>query len=403
MITRIANIPFFRETVIAGVYINIHSEDSLQCQYVVLEKKKGSVQIIQKGEASLDKLNEGLSAKIPLKLIVDGKGVLQRECKAGLSDEQLILQAFPNVNPSEYYVQAIEQEQSSNLACFARKNIVDDIVSKLKAQSFSILDLSLGALPLRDIVALKENGKLIAYPYSILIKDAEIQQIEKIQDTEIAFTLVGEESIPVKQVLPFATAFGYFAQTNLLSFRSEVVQTALLDYSYQRIMKKGGILFLIFLFIGLLVNFLIFTSQRETQQQLSDELGLYQATAQELNSIKQEIAEKEKLTDNGSQGVNTYFSYYADRIAASKPDGIILQKMHIVPLTLKNKKFDLVGVQKDTVFIQGVTRNSILLNEWTNNLQSQKFIQHVSITNYTQVEQSIGNFTLVIALKKNKE
>jgi Tfp pilus assembly protein PilN len=157
------------------------------------------------------------------------------------------------------------------------------------------------------------------------------------------------------------------------------------------------------LFIILLINFILFSYQSDKQKQLAGELNQYQETIQQLASYKEEIAEKEKITQNGAWGENSYFSYYADRIAASKPDGILLQKMQLFPVTLKNKKFDLNGIRKDTICIEGVTQNSVLLNEWTKALQSQEFVKHVGITNYTQQESSSGSFTLQIALNPKKE
>ncbi|MBN2786868.1 MAG: hypothetical protein JXQ69_00965 [Paludibacteraceae bacterium] len=404
MLKRISNSSFFRENKVAGVYVEILSEDKLYCQVVILEKKKGSIHIVQKTESSLDKLSEVISVKIPLCVIIDGKGVLLRESKQeNLIDEQLILQAFPNVTSSDYYVQHVESAQQTIFACFARRVTIDAIFENLKAQSFALLNVSLGVLPLSNIVSLKGKGKLIAFPYEITIVDGSLQKINKIKETSANFTVVGEESIPCTHVLAFASAFGYFMESNISKLNSEIFEQGLTDYSYQIIMKKGGFAFLIFLFVSLLLNFLIFSYQSDKQKQLSQELIQYQSTIEQLAAYKNEIAEKEKITQNGAWGSNTYFSYYADRIAASKPQGIVLQKMQLFPLTLKNKKFDLNGIRKDTIIIAGITKNSMLLNDWTKTLQAQKFIQHVSVTNYTQQESSSGNFTIEIALNKKKE
>ena len=404
MINRISNSSFLKENQVAGVYVDMLSEDSLSCKLVILEKKKGSLHIVQKAETSLDKLSEEISTKIPLCVIIDGKGVLLRESKQeNLSDEQLILQAFPNVTVSDYYVQHIESAQQTIFACFARKTAIDVIFQKLKAQSFTILNASLGALSLANIATLKENGKVIAYPYNINIKEGTLHQITKSKETNTNFTVIGEESIPCTHVLPFAAAFGYFTHSSLSNINSEIIEHGLTDYSYLKIMKKGGFMFLIMLFVMLLVNFLFFSYQNDKQKQLTGELSQYQQTIQQLAAYKEEIAEKEKITQNGAWGSNSYFSYYADRIAASKPDGIVLQKMQLFPVTLKNKKFDLNGIRKDTICIAGVTRNSMLLNDWTKALQAQKFVQHVGITNYTQQESNSGSFTLEIALNPKKE
>jgi hypothetical protein len=403
MIARISNLSFFRESVVVGVYIQIRQDESSLCQCVVLEKKKGSLHIIGKEESPLSKLAEVISIKIPLCLIIDGKGVLQRECNSAQDDQELILQAFPNVNPSEYYVQATEQLDTINYACFARKDIIDDIFANLIAQGFSIINVSLGALSFANVVPIKESGRVTAFPYEINLSNGSILGIKRIKEAKTALSLIGEESIPAEKVLALSAAFGYFSTGALREMQSDVVRGALMNYSYLKIIKKGGFALAIFLFLLLLVNFLIFSSQRDKQQQLFAELGQYETTAKQLETYKKEITEKEKLIGSSGIGENTYFSYYADRIAASKPGGIVLQKMQIYPVILKNKKFDIEGLKKDTVFITGTTRNSVLLNDWVKQLQLQKFVSHVSITNYTQLEPGSGTFAITVALDQKKK
>lgn len=403
MIARISNLSFFRESVVVGVYIQILSDESSLCQCVVLEKKKGSLHIIGKGESTLSKLTDIVSVKTPLCLIIDGKGILQRECNSVQSDQELILQAFPNVNPSEYYVQATEQLDAINYACFARKDIIDEILGNLTSQGFNIINVSLGALSFANVAPIKESGHITAFPYEINLSKGSISGIKRIKEAKTALSLIGEESIPAEKVLAFSAAFGYFSTGALRKMQSDVVGEALMNYSYLRIIKKGGFALAIFLFMLLLVNFLIFSSQRDKQQHLSAELEQYETTAKQFEAYKKEIAEKEKLIGSSGVGENTYFSYYADRIAASKPGGIVLQKMQIYPVILKNKKFDIEGLKKDTVFIAGTTRNSVLLNDWVKQLQMQKFVSHVGITDYTQLEPGSGNFALTIALNPKKK
>lgn len=403
MLERIVNLSFFKETIVAGVYINIHSETEILCQVVVLEKKKASLQIIQKSETPLAGIASHLATNIPMCVVIDGKGILQRECGSDQTDEQLILQAFPNVNPSEYYVQSTAQRGNVNFACFARRKAVDDILEILLAQSYKILNLSLGSIVLSNLAQIKGDGQIIAIPYKVSVSNGQITQIDKIKESKIAFTVIGDESIPTNKVLPFSTALAYFAGNALTEIQSDFLNKIRLDYTYLKLIKKGGLALLMLLFVVLLGNFLLFSSQREKQQALTAELGQYEATISKVEDYKREISEKERFLGNSDEGGNTYFSYYADKIAATKPEGIVLQKMQIFPVTLKNKKFDVDGIKKDTILISGLTRNSVLLNDWTKQLQKQKFVGHVGITNFTQMETNSGSFSLTISLNSKQK
>jgi hypothetical protein len=312
------------------------------------------------------------------------------------------LKAFPNVNATEYYVQHIESSKQNIFACFSRKDIIDEVFLKLKNQSFTILDLSLGCLPLSNIGQLINTGKVNTPTHEISFLEGIIQSIGKSKGPSETVK-IGDEHIPIFHVPAFASALGYFVGSTNSFFDSTLLVNEKTNYAYRRIIKKGGFAFLIALFVLLLINFVVFSIQNDKQRKLSEELTFNQSTIEQLSSIKKEIAEKEQLSQKGALGGNSCFSYYADRIAASKPSGIVLQKMQIFPLTLKNKKFDINGIKKDTIVIMGTTKNSLILNDWTKVLQQQKFILHTNITNYTQTEPGTGSFTLEIALIPKKD
>ncbi len=402
MINRIANNTFFKENKHAGIYIDILSESDYRCRVVVLEKKQKHLHILQKEEVSLDKLSTVVSTKIPVSICVDGKGILSREFNLKLTDEALIHQAFPNVNASDYYAQQMELAHSKTFVCFARKVTIDTILQKIIEQNFTPLHLSLGCLPVSHIVTLLNSGETLAFPYIIKKVDNSVEQIKKNTEPTQAFVPIGDESIPTEYILPFALALGYFSNGEFDDLPSDLLLQKQKDHTYLSVAKKGSFAFLMLAFVVLLINFVVFGYANKQQQILSQQLEQHQGTLQQLEKYRQEVSEKEKILGGGYGSYNSYFSYYADRIAASKPDGIILQKMNICPVEIKNKKVDIISLRKDTIEISGVTQNSSLLNTWLKTIQKESFVRQAEITNYAQQDANNGLFSLRIAINPHK-
>ncbi|MBN2788272.1 MAG: hypothetical protein JXQ69_08125 [Paludibacteraceae bacterium] len=400
MIYRIANSSFFQEKQVAGVHIEILSENEFVCNFVVLKKKKGSIHIIQKNSCLLEKLSKKLSNKTVIFLSIDGKGVLLREQQqTDLSNDELISHVFPNVKSHEFYVQHIKLANDNMLVYFARKNTIDSILSQLKEQGFSCLQLNLGCLTINIIAAIVENGNVHANSYNISIKNGLIESTNKTNDNNSNFTLIGEERIEYPYVIPYATGLSYFINKYETDSNNFQITEDQYNHAYLKIIKKGGIAFLLLIFVILLINFFIFCIQNDRQKSLAKELSQYQSTILQLTNLKSEIAEKEKIMQNSAWEGNSFFAFYADRIAASKPDGISFEKMEIFPVKINNNKFDFNSLQKDTILIMGITKNSLLLNDWTKVLRKHSFVKSVNISNYTQEESSSGKFTLVLAVQ----
>ena len=97
-------------------------------------------------------------------------------------------------------------------------------------------------------------------------------------------------------------------------------------------------------------------------------------------------------------------TFISDRIAASKPDGIILQQLLIFPENEKETDNELIETPKlfrsDRIKIKGECKEAIIMNDWKNTLLKLPYISEVEVINYTKtVDSKAGIFIIEISLK----
>ncbi|MBA7543582.1 hypothetical protein ES705_35913 [subsurface metagenome] len=127
---------------------------------------------------------------------------------------------------------------------------------------------------------------------------------------------------------------------------------------------------------------------------MSDKLAYYETFFIQRDSLRSEILMKTKLINQVGLKHNTRYGYYADRIAATVPKGVVLDELTINPIE------DKVKANKPLHFssfirVKGGSRGSILLNDWLRELDKYKWIKDIEIIDYEKTA-STGKFEIQI-------
>ena len=114
------------------------------------ERSKVKTEVSHTG-IDFETIKKVLSAKIPVSLVINGKGIIHK--KVSVSDKEdfpsLLHKVFPNANPSEFYVQNTPADNSSNaFVSIIRKNIADDIIAQFSNSGFYIVSCLMGPFPI---------------------------------------------------------------------------------------------------------------------------------------------------------------------------------------------------------------------------------------------------------------
>jgi Tfp pilus assembly protein PilN len=137
-------------------------------------------------------------------------------------------------------------------------------------------------------------------------------------------------------------------------------------------------------------NVFFYTSYFDKNNKLETELSVYQGKYEQINQLLSDYQKKKGLIENAGVLNKNKLSEYADKIAKTIPDEVVLTEMHFNP-KLENDESDdsLVTFQSKQMIIKGNCNKSLIINEWVNVLKMQKFVKDVSLEKFAYSSEGI--------------
>ena len=392
---------------ILGVHCFLQSSGELQINYVLISRNKGKLAIEKMDSVcgGIEQLSNEVPSSIPVFLSLDGKGILTKKVTLDPA-KSLIHQAIPNASEEEFTVQQFGGVDNQAFISLIRKNSLNDLLAQFNEQKFLVIGLALGPLKVINIRRLFENlpAELTIGVYKITC-DRDNQIIDFSKEKEVSSETsyhIGDEKIPATFLLPYYHALTYYVPDADELQYPEITQQ-FEEFTSKRIFVVAGWSALIILFLILMVNMLYFTSFSDRQKILEAEVSGNKELLGKLKLLKDELTWKEKiLGQSGIIGINR-MSFYADQIAITVPAAITLEKFEINPVAAKIRKQKEIEIEPNKMTIDGVARNSEVLNDWVHVLKQQPWIGDVSVINYSKDEKSIpGTFSIEVKITGKK-
>lgn len=411
LIDKLSNSGFIKGVDSVGITLNFYSDSEYDIDFVSLRKNKKIVNILDSktNSKSIHDLTKVLSSKNPVSMSIMGKGIIHRKFESSIienaTDKEIINNIFPNTDQDEFLVQKSPVNDEVYISLI-RKKIVEDIVNHFTSQGIFILSITIGPFALNGIISLIDdrspNNLLLVKNQELTIKNDLIYQLNISQNTQDIVYKIGDDKISHENLVSFATALSFYLQNNPVSIDLQSIQTSKEEFIYKRIFYLLGWGILIFAFLVLLINYLLFDYYNNKYNDLSLEYSKRTEETSKLKLLSKQLADNERFVTENNLLETSRFSYYTDRLALIIPDNIVLNELYLNPLTSdlqKNKEIDVVN---NLIIIKGVVNKNSLLNEWIKKIELEKWVEKVEILKFTQKDKSSGaNFELEIVVKKS--
>ena len=100
--------------------------------------------------------------------------------------------------------------------------------------------------------------------------------------------------------------------------------------------------------------------------------------------MKKEVGEKEKFFQNEGWMQSSQTSFYADRIAATVPESVLLSSLSVNPVDDKNSREKRKKLfHEGLIVLTGTCKRPIDLNGWIKRLKDFHWAKKVDVENYT--------------------
>ena len=389
-----------------GAEINLKSDGSCSIRVVKLSLSKKLIQIESKKEYSgslAEVLKNDFSG--PLALTITGKGLLiKKTTRLEQVTEQGLQHLFPQMKLSEFYVQHFPTGAYSFIAIM-RKEIVDSVISAFKLKSVDILLLSLGPFVVDQVIPqINSYGEQLKFDGHHITFDGDKNWLEYsfALDAKSGFPLkIDMEHMPENYLLAYAAAFQLILheQLNLIEVLSTEIKQNLIDYSAKLKFKKHGMLILMFFFILLMLNFLVFNYYNSDNQELMSKAGQKSYDFENRQKLEEDVKIKESMVKRLGWNKGYSYAYLCDQIGQTLPKEIKLEEMQVNSLSgtgsglLKVPQLD-----NGSMRIKGETSSIYAVNNWIYTLKEKQWVKEVKLEKYmTDDQKGAQVFTLFLS------
>lgn len=383
----------------------VFEETGIVFHYSILQIKKNKVELLVKGQtkdiSEICKIAKKSNA--PITLSITGKGVISKKVIFSENDSlqlnDLIKQHLPTIDAKEFYIQFYKNETQSGFLSICRKEQVDDLLKHFVNEKSEIVNVFIGSLVCNALSGLTTSyNRLNTSLYQLDLVNGYVEAVVPTVTANESDTLnIGDLTIVTKQTIAFASGFSYLTrQQNYIS--DDVSITNLLSNHLEKI-KIRILLFtliaIIFIISG--INSVLFFQKFEEDSALQVELNLYESKNTQITQLLDNYQKKKSLIEQAGIFDNKKLSVFADKIAASLPNDIVLRELYFNPEIGETEEDSLMDFQQHQLIIKGNCNKSLLLNEWVNVLKSQSFIKSVNLENFIfNSEGHLPNFVLKI-------
>lgn len=381
----------------------VFADTELTFNYAVIQNKKNKVEFLEQGQNSDLSVICKIAKKSnsPVILVITGKGVITKKIIFSENDSLqlnvLVKQHLAAINPNEFYIQFYKNETNSGFLCICRKEQIDVLLSQLMQEKGECVNVFISPLVCNALSGLtaSHNHIYTSLNQLDLINGYVDAVLPKSNTSESVSLKFDDIEIKANQTIPFAAGFSYLTkQHNFSSDDINIVQ--LLSKHLEKIKIKLLLFSLIaVIFVVSAVNSVLFFQKFEEDSALQVELNLYESKNAQITQLLESYQKKKNLIEQTGIFDNKKLSVYADKIAATLPNEIVLRELYFNPEVGETEEDSLVDFQENSLIIKGNCSKSLILNEWVNVLKSQSFVKSVNLENFIfNSEGHLPNFVL---------
>ncbi len=371
---------------VEAIYI---AENNWEFQLVNVKKVKNSVQFDSiRSVASTTELFQLIKSKTQVSLVVTGRGIINRKVAVQNNDdkEKIIQKIFPDAQVNDFVTQIFDINDNLKLVSIARIDIIENLIALFSKNKIPVVDVNIGPFGINNIIPLLNNvDSVICNSFKLKIKDNVIYDFEITENIEDIKYLVSDAPISSKSLIAFASGINYlvnFKESN--SSEIILINENKKEHYYANLFKYGGWAMLIFFFVLLLINFLLFENYNKKFQKISLKVSEYNYLLTKYDTLNNDLKSKKKFLEESGLLNNIKLSFFADRVVSDLPKNIKLTELNIFPLKEKQQKMKEAEFIRNTIYIKGLSQNGTFLNDWVKILKTYKWIAEVNIVDFIQ-------------------
>lgn len=371
---------------------------------VVIERKKGELIISHKEKRNCYKdLVEKPNTDLPIFLVINNSQIIQKEVEGiDINDSKIINKAFPNLKTDDFHYEIWRVETKSIIA-ICRKSYIEELLISYKEFGITFSSISLGVCSISQIKTYTEVESLKTNTLTLFLNSNETTVIKSNENAKVETFEINGLEIQSSYLIGFSAVLRWVIKNNNNTGSIVLNNTNLLDCFYQKSFLKKGIKVAVFgLLIILLINFFVFTHYFNAVNNTSTDLTTNKVLIENIKDVKARLKIKEIKLENTITRSNSKSSWIINEIIKKIPQSILINELTYHPLEKNIKLDEAIVTLDDIILISGKTINNSAFTDWIESIESNKWINNVTITHFGKNETKETIFTIKISIQPNE-
>ncbi|UJH68651.1 PilN domain-containing protein [Allomuricauda sp. SCSIO 65647] len=367
-------------------------------------RQKGELEIaLEVTTKKLDEVMAHLDKKTPLFLTLNTPQVLKKQIahEAQGNHELLVVNAFPNLELDNFYYQ-IFSHQNSGLVAIGKKEYVNWYLEQLQKLGLHVFSVALGVVPMEHIAGFLE-GVIEGSNFMMEFKGGRLVNFSTNEKAIDKRYDINGLAIGNKQLLSFSNILGHLMGVSPMANLQETNIQLTNEFKNIRIFDVGLKATIGFFLVLLLANFFLFNHYNKENEALQSSLASEALQDSSLRQLKERIAAKEEKLKVLASSQHSRTTFYFDELGKSLPHSIWLSEMEYQPLIVPVREKKPIEISKNNIQVSGITNDKMTFTVWSDNLETQKWVDKVEIIDYEYISNSSANFTVNIILHETDQ
>ncbi len=363
--------------------------ESVEYTVIGFERTKKQLHLSQSAfkTNSEQELFEKIDTQVPLALYIDGKGIISRFVEGTNISEIDITEHFKDFSEHDF-IRHYTIVENGAIVSFARKQLIQQIHNNFIQQGHTIIHLKLGVEAYIYAHHYISIDNLPSIPHwNISVTHNSIYNFDrKSSTTPVRSIKCGNETIQSDVLFAYLLAFECFQSSFLKTSTHNYAHHSKKDFFFRTIAKKSGITAIIFLFVLLLGNTLLYNHYFSQHQELVEQVNESSYILQTYQHKQYEYDQIRTLLSHINIQSHTQYSYHFDRIGATLPKDLILERIDYNPLLhdIRNEKE--ISFKTQTAIIRGFAYDITSVHNWIQKLQDEKWSNSVHLIDFSKNE-----------------
>ncbi|ODS83139.1 MAG: hypothetical protein ABS44_17710 [Chryseobacterium sp. SCN 40-13] len=364
---------------------------------LVVKRKGNKIDIVAtETYDSFDGLEKKIDAKLPVIIVVDGKGVLNK--KIDFNNEADV-NWQKNVDYNAIYFTAYKTG-TSNYISFCRKNAVEEVLQKFINHKLQVIDVYVGAFLTVLLQPAINEKKILSGDLMLEFEDAEFVGFTK-QFAEIPMKLkykINEDQISSDFVPLYGVLVHFFLRQKEVT-KTESDALNIEEIIYKKAFTLFGAVMLVGFLLSLLVSYFLIQYYGTKNAELNLQNVYSNQSYQLVLDLEKQKENKQNILRDSVFSSSRFLSFYSYELIKIIPGDILLNELNIVPVVKEIKSNEKVLFDPGTILLKGETYNETSFNNWMSSLKNVKWIKKFEITTLKKDKKNKSQFEVKITIK----